>query len=189
MITGNAAILFSFIGFSEILAFLPMINLDYNETLKGFFKGISGLNFKFYDAGNYILLFIPFGKSLPPKAERFFLAGFESSSFILNTADILLFYLITLFFASFYFIVYKLTRRYKKAEKYFSEKLKSFKYGAFIALFEASYMITFICAFINAEIVNNGTLVELIQSIITIICTIVWAIVPFMLGIFIYKKR
>jgi hypothetical protein len=33
MITGSAAILFSFIGFSEILGFLPMINLDYNPGL------------------------------------------------------------------------------------------------------------------------------------------------------------
>lgn len=112
MITGSAAILFSFIGFSEILAFLPMVNLDYNENLKGFFRGISGLNFKLYDVGDYLQFFIPFGKSLPEKAERFMLAGFESKSFVLNTADILLFYLITFTFASLYLLAYKLTRRH-----------------------------------------------------------------------------
>lgn len=111
MITGSAAILFSFIGFSEILAFLPMINLDYNENLKGFFKGISGLNFKLYDAGAYLELFITFDLSYPEKAERFMLAGFESKSFILNTSDVLLFFLITLAFALLYLFVYQVTKR------------------------------------------------------------------------------
>jgi hypothetical protein len=38
----------SFIGFSEILAFLPMINLDYTANLKSFFRGISGMNFQMF---------------------------------------------------------------------------------------------------------------------------------------------
>lgn len=189
MITGSAAILFSFIGFSEILAFLPMINLDYNETLKGFFKGISGLNFKFYDVGDYILLLVSFDKSLPEKSERFVLAGFESASFILNTSDVLLFLLITIFFAFFYFLLYKITKRSKKAEKFFSRKLSSFKYGAFIQLFEAAYMITFICACINIEIVNNETITELVQSGIVVLCTIIWALLPFGIGLFMHKNR
>jgi hypothetical protein len=37
--------LISFIGFSEVLAFLPMININYPVGLKFFFRGISGLNF------------------------------------------------------------------------------------------------------------------------------------------------
>jgi len=47
--SSSAAIMISFIGFSEILAFLPMVNLKYPLKLQFFFKGISGLNFQMYD--------------------------------------------------------------------------------------------------------------------------------------------
>ena len=45
MATGSAAVFVSFIGFSEFLAFVPMINLNYTPGLEFFFRGISGMNF------------------------------------------------------------------------------------------------------------------------------------------------
>ena len=47
--TSSAAVFISFIGFSEILAFLPMVNLPYPPGLVLFFRGISGMNFQLYD--------------------------------------------------------------------------------------------------------------------------------------------
>ena len=37
ILTASGTMFISFIGFSEILAFLPMINLDYTGNLKVFF--------------------------------------------------------------------------------------------------------------------------------------------------------
>ena len=45
VVTGASAILISFIGFSETISFLPMINLHYPTRLNFFFRGISGMNF------------------------------------------------------------------------------------------------------------------------------------------------
>jgi hypothetical protein len=45
LVSSSAAILISFIGFSETLAFLPMVNIPYTVGLTYFFQGISGLNF------------------------------------------------------------------------------------------------------------------------------------------------
>ena len=45
MSNGSASLLVMIIGFSEFLAFQPMINLKYTKALKTFFKGISGLNY------------------------------------------------------------------------------------------------------------------------------------------------
>ena len=58
LVSSSAAIMISFIGFSEILAFLPMINLNYPLKLQYFFKGISGMNFQMYDIAKY-LSFLP----------------------------------------------------------------------------------------------------------------------------------
>jgi hypothetical protein len=45
LVSSSAAIFISFIGFSEMIAFLPRINIPYPVGLKYFFMGISGLNF------------------------------------------------------------------------------------------------------------------------------------------------
>lgn len=124
--------------------------------------GISGLNFKLYDFGNYIDAIIPFTSSHPEKGERFVLSGFESMSFVLNTADILLFYLITLTIASIYLLLYGIFKFNRKAKKWLGDKLPSFKYSAFISLFEASFMVTFLCAYINWEASNSDTLIEML---------------------------
>ena len=63
LVTSSAAVFISFIGFSEILAFLPMINLEYPPGLIFFFRGISGLNFQLYDVASYLGAYLPFGKS------------------------------------------------------------------------------------------------------------------------------
>lgn len=96
--TGASAIMISFIGFSETLAFLPMININYPVKLVYFFRGISGMNFQFFDIAEH-LGFIDLPTTAPPREDRFENAGFESQALILSTADIILLALIT--FASF----------------------------------------------------------------------------------------
>ena len=77
MVTGGAAVFISFIGFSEFLAFLPMVNMDYTPGLNFFFRGISGMNFKLYDMGNYVSE-LGFPESGDFKDVRFEIAGFDS---------------------------------------------------------------------------------------------------------------
>ena len=76
LVTSSAAILISFIGFSEVLALLPIINLDYPETLNMFFRGIAGLNFQMYDMGSYMEK-LPFTQSSDDTPERYKNAGLE----------------------------------------------------------------------------------------------------------------
>ena len=93
LLTSSAKILIIFIEFSEVLAFLPMLRLNYTIGLKFFFKGISGFNFQMFDFAQY-LSFLPFGASLASGGERFELAGFDTKSAFLNGADIILFCLV-----------------------------------------------------------------------------------------------
>lgn len=94
IVTGASAIMISFIGFSETLAFLPMININYPVKLVYFFKGISGMNFKFFDIADH-LGFINLPVTAPPRKDRFENAGFDSQALFLSTADIVLLVLIS----------------------------------------------------------------------------------------------
>ena len=75
LVSSSAAIMISFIGFSEILAFLPMINLEYPIRLQFFFQGISGMNFQMYDFQSK-LGFLPLVETNKPIGKRFDNAGF-----------------------------------------------------------------------------------------------------------------
>ena len=77
LVTSSAAVFISFIGFSEVLAFLPMINLNYPPGLVLFFRGISGMNFQLYDIAEILQDKLGLSLSINVRAERFDNAGFE----------------------------------------------------------------------------------------------------------------
>ena len=98
-----------------------------------FFKGISGLNFKLYDVGDN-LMFIPFDISYNIKSPRYLNAGFETQSFIINSSDITLFYLITIASYCVYYLIavpFRLLGK-PKVDKFFKGQLNNFKYTAFL---------------------------------------------------------
>jgi hypothetical protein len=154
-----------------------MVNLNYSSSLNVFFKGISGLNFKLYDVGNY-LTFIPFVESFEVKADRFLNAGFESQSFLINSADITLFYLITMISMGIYFLISIPFRRFKIPKKFFDKQIAGFKYGAFIQLWEASFLVTYMCSFMNLQVANGANAYEISQSVIAGSVFIVWSASP-----------
>ena len=78
VVTGATAILISFIGFSETISFLPMINIHYPVKLNFFFQGISGMNFKFFDIAELVAVFLDLPRTSSPRGNRFENAGFDS---------------------------------------------------------------------------------------------------------------
>jgi len=125
IVSSSAAILISFIGFSEILAFLPMINLHYPLRLQYFFRGISGLNFQMYDFAKK-LEFLPLADTLQPMGKRFTNAGFEYQSFLLNSVDIVFLYLVTLGNYFFFRLLHRLFSSWTKGKAFTAKKLQLF---------------------------------------------------------------
>ena len=96
LMTSSATIMISFIGFSEYLAFLPIVNLNYPLPLIKFFRGISGVNFALYEANQW-LTWLP----LPVTGNessgmRYENAGFENVAFFQGGADIFLIILLAI---------------------------------------------------------------------------------------------
>jgi hypothetical protein len=68
--------------------------------------------------------------------------------------------LITLVTLLVYFILKLLLSFSPKAKKALDKKLDSYKYGVFIELFQASFLIVFLCAALNLEVANSENWVE-----------------------------
>ena len=188
LVSSSAAILISFIGFSEILAFLPMINLQYPLRLEYFFKGISGLNFQMYDFSSR-LNFLPFKESAQPMGKRFNNAGFEFKYFLLNSTDIFFLYFITLANFCLFKILQKLFANWSKGSQFVDKKIKLFKLGNFIELFMASFMILFLCASLNVKKMSFSNWLESLQSVISIIIFDFLSLTPLMIAVFIHNRR
>ena len=161
---GSASLLVVVIGFSEFLAFQPMINMNYTPELKKFFKGISGLNYQMYQAQALLE-----GISLPTTRDKtmnegFVNAGIDSASFILNTADVLLVSLTS--FLTFF--IYKgLVMLFKRLEKqkfqeYFEKKLIIFKGKSQTEVFISSFMMLYLCSIQNIYFINASNFLEVI---------------------------
>lgn len=123
VVTGSMATFISIIGFSEFLAFLPMINLEYTAGLKFFFRGISGVNFQFYDAASWLEFL-----DLPKTAgyglnEGYEDAGFDNVALFLGTADITLICLISFVNYSLYRLGLLFLGRFKFWRNRFKGKL------------------------------------------------------------------
>jgi len=188
MLTGSMASFISVIGFSEFLAFLPMINLEYTMGLKFFFRGISGVNFKFYDAARWLTFL-----DLPETADSilsdgFEDAGFDTIAFFLGTADILLIVLISL---ANYLVLKTLSlvlQPWKWGREKFQSKLKSFQGTIQIQLFLMSYMVVFLCSIQNVYKSNSKTLTEIVQSALSFVFCCVYGFAPPIYFIFTYLK-
>jgi hypothetical protein len=114
-----------------------------------------------YDIAEY-LTFIPLEITGEPQGDRFNNAGFEYKSLILNGADI--FFLFMLSFISF--MVYSTLKyffaRYTAVSDFFKRKVQMFSCGNFIELFDASFMIIYLCSFVNLESINASNYIELV---------------------------
>jgi len=127
-VTSSSATFISLIGFSEFLALLPVVNMDYTPGLKEFFKGISGLNFQMFSFGSYFE-WIPLPVSFTEREQRFSNAGFDSQSFILGSADAIFTFMVMALTMGVYILLNKCTSK-KRGKKRFS--LENYKYNNFI---------------------------------------------------------
>ena len=88
---------------------------------------------------------------------------------LVGAADVVFLYLVSVVFMIIYIVLKILLRSFRPAEKFLKKKLRSFKYGVYLELFEASFLFLLIATVINFSQLNSDNVVEGIQSILCVL--------------------
>jgi len=132
--------------------------------------------------------FLNFSSSKQYFTDRFFDSGFDSHSFLLNTSDILFMFFVTTMTLLIYLAFFKIFCKSESGQKRLAAKMRSYKYGAYIELLEASYLILFHTCFLNCLIINSDNFVELVQSVLSLVIGILLALFPLIYLIFMLQN-